>query len=354
MDDKQNSVPRQDDAAGKKSILKKTVRLLLWVTGIIIVLIVAALSCLVIFIEPAVKGVIENFGPEIAGVRFELEDISIKPFNGHVAIKNLTVYNPDGYDSEYALKLGDVALQTELLSWLPGRKSIIREIRLREITLNYETDLPLSENSNLNDILKHIKKSIPAKPDAAQSVAKPKVKTVNKPVSQPDAKPETVAQKSPAPEKNPRRFQLDKLTVENVRAVVIPRHAPQFKAPVTVTLPEIEPLGTDEKGLTGAELAWAAGSQVATGLTVSILQSGTQIYENLSVQGMKIDESIRKKSREYSGDIKNIVESVKADDLDSALLHGAELLEKAEKDEELKQLGKSLKQLFKKNKRKNK
>ena len=91
-----------------KKVVKFLCRLIAWIIALVLI----ALVALLIFIDPIIKGVVENFGPEIAGVRFELESISVSLFRGRVEIKNLYMYNPEGFNSEYAVKLGDVAMET--------------------------------------------------------------------------------------------------------------------------------------------------------------------------------------------------------------------------------------------------
>ena len=54
-------------------MIKKMVKFLCRLIAWIIALVLIALVALLIFIDPIIKGVVENFGPEIAGVRFELE-----------------------------------------------------------------------------------------------------------------------------------------------------------------------------------------------------------------------------------------------------------------------------------------
>lgn len=349
--------------------MKKIIKGILWTIGTIISLLLIALVCLIIFIDPILKGVIEGFGPEIAGVRFELESISTSIFKGRIAIKNLIMYNPDGYSSEYAAKLGDVAFETDIKSWLSGQKAIIREVRLRDVTINYETEFPLSEKSNLSDILAHIK-GVANPPAEAAAPAAPAEKapepatTVEKESKDVEVKPEvqiepakpavqaTPAPAAPAPaEKTPeyegRTFQLDKLIVENVRVVVIPKGMPQFQVPLTLTLPQMGPVGADAKGLPGAKIAEALAAEIVYGVTRSVLESSAEIYRIVSEQGMKLAEDVDKKVKDYTADTNELTKSIKEDNVGEAIRQGGELLQKVSEDKDIQDIGKGIMNFFK-------
>ena len=336
-------------------MMKKMVKFLCRLIAWIIALVLIALVALLIFIDPIIKGVVENFGPEIAGVRFELESISVSLFRGRVEIKNLYMYNPEGFNSEYAVKLGDVAMETEVMSWIGKKKGIIREIRLRDVTVNYETPFPNVTDSNIQAILDNVKAA------AGQPEQQPEPEQPSKPVSQepapqeqPEQQPESAPQEKPvesAAEPVPaddgqRRFQLDKLIIENVQLAVVIKNKPEIRIPITVTLPDMGPVGTDEKGLTGTEIAFALASQIVRGLTNSVIQSSDQIYRDGSAQGMKIADEVKTHVKNYEESVKDTVKTWKSGDKAEAIRKGQEVLDNVLKDEKIKETGKDLKNLW--------
>ena len=339
--------------------IKKLVKLFFRIIGTVLALVLIALVALLIFIDPIIKGVVENFGPEIAGVRFELESISVKLFRGRVEIKNLYMYNPEGFNSDYAVKLGDVAMETDVMSWINQKKAIIREVRLRDVTVNYETPFPNVTDSNIQAILDNVQAA------AGQQASAPESAPAEKPVEKPVEKPaEPVAKSEPAeksaesaPESAPaeksvpeddgqRRFQLDKLIIENVQLAVVIKNKPEIRIPITVTLPDMGPVGTDEKGLTGVELAFALSAEIVRGLTDSVVRSSDQIYRDATKQGMKIADDVKEHVKGYESSVKDAVKSWKSGDKNEAIQKGQEILDNVLKDEKIKETGKELKNLW--------
>lgn len=336
------------------SFPKKYAKMLFKVIGSILALILIALIALLIFIDPIIKGVVENFGPEIAGVRFELEDISVSLFRGRVEIKNLYMYNPEGFNSEYAVKLGDVAMETEVMSWIGKKKAIIREIRLRDVTVNYEAPFPKLTESNLQAILDHVQKVAGQQASQTQSAPEESApapeEPAEKPAEEPAEKPveEPVEESAPAAEEDDqRRFQLDKLIIENVQLAVVIKNRPEIRIPITITLPEMGPVGTDEKGLTGTEIAFALAAEIVRGLTRSVIQSSDQISRDVTRQGMKIVEDVKGQVKDYTDSVKDVVDSWKNGDKSEAVQKGQEVLDNVLKDENIKETGKELKNFFK-------
>lgn len=336
------------------SFPKKFAKMLFKVIGSILALILIALIALLIFIDPIIKGVVENFGPEIAGVRFELEDISVSLFRGRVEIKNLYMYNPEGFNSEYAVKLGDVAMETEVMSWIGKKKAIIREIRLRDVTVNYEAPFPKLTESNLQVILDHVQKVAGQQASQTQSAPEESAPVPEEPAEEPAEEPveepaeEPVEESAPAAEEDDqRRFQLDKLIIENVQFAVVIKNRPEIRIPITITLPEMGPVGTDEKGLTGTEIAFALSAEIVRGLTDSVIRSSDQISRDVTRQSMKIVDDVKGQVKDYTDSVKDVVDSWKNGDKNEAVQKGQEVLDNVLKDETIKETGKELKNFFK-------
>ena len=336
------------------SFPKKFAKMLFKVIGSILALILIALIALLIFIDPIIKGVVENFGPEIAGVRFELEDISVSLFRGRVEIKNLYMYNPEGFNSEYAVKLGDVAMETEVMSWIGKKKAIIREIRLRDVTVNYEAPFPKLTDSNLQAILDHVQKAAGQQASQTQSAPEESAPVPEEPAEEPAEEPveepaeEPVEESAPAAEEDDqRRFQLDKLIIENVQLAVVIKNRPEIRIPITITLPEMGPVGTDEKGLTGTEIAFALSAEIVRGLTDSVIRSSDQISRDVTRHGMKIVDDVKGQVKDYTDSVKGVVDSWKNGDKSEAVQKGQEVLDNVLKNETIKETGKELKNFFK-------
>ncbi len=287
----ENQPAAEEKESGKKqkkkcSIGKRIVKWVLRSVAAIFLLLIILVTAVLIFIDPIVKTAIVKIGPKVAGVDIELEDISVQIFKGRVEITNMVIGNPAGYNSEYAAHLGDIAVETDILSWLGEGKKIIRDIKIKDVTINYETTLPFSNNSNLDDIVNHIKAvaagEIPVSGQTALSYHSAKFICASIfPVMPGDANIPV------AVNDGQKRFQIDKISIKNVRLVVVPKDFPNFSVPLTITLPEMGPVGTNPEGLTGPEIAAELAGQILLGIVRSVHDSSKEIYQNLSSQGLQ-------------------------------------------------------------------
>ena len=141
-------------------------------------------------------------------------------------------------------------------------------------------------------------------------------------------------------------WHMDKLIIENVQLAVVIKNKPEIRIPITVTLPDMGPVGTDEKGLTGVELAFALSAEIVRGLTDSVVRSSDQIYRDATKQGMKIADDVKKHVKGYESSVKDAVKSWESGDKNEAIQKGQEILDNVLKDEKIKETGKELKNLW--------
>jgi hypothetical protein len=101
------------------------VMILLTIT--VVFLLVYLLSC---GLGHCIKSAIENRDRHILGVDITIEHIKADPFSGHVEAQNLIVHNPDGYESDFLLKVDKVffdldfwaLIKTTVRSWFVARQ----------------------------------------------------------------------------------------------------------------------------------------------------------------------------------------------------------------------------------------
>jgi hypothetical protein len=305
----ESGTPENDkNKSEKKPVFKRISKWFLRGVAAVFLLLVILLAGILIFIDPIVKKAIVELGPEIAGVNIELEDISVQIFKGRVEITNMVIGNPQGYNSGYAAKLGDVAVETDISSWLGDGKKIFREIRVKNVTVNYETELPFDNHSNLHEIVDHIKKVSGKAPESTETA----VFSGFRHNFYASISHSILADAQSADSE--KRFQIDKLIVENVRVVVIPKKFPKFNAPITVVFPEMGPVGTNPEGLTAVEIAFALSEQLLLGIVDSVKISSQEIYQNLSTQGLQSANDLltgtRKVINDARSDGKKVIENI--------------------------------------------
>ena len=243
-----------NDSAKKSSPHKRfVIKPLIWIVGILLVLILAAL----IFINPLLKFGIESIGSKIAGVDMKVESINVSPLQGRMEIRELIISNPadKGYASDYAIRLGHVDADIVPSTLVCGPKTVVEDITLKDIIIHYETGLLL--NSNLQDILDNLNR-LSGKSDKKEDKAEKKE------------------------ESEGRNLQVDHFVMENVGLYIIAKGTTKTGAGIPLTIPDIGPLGTNPEGITPAELCIDALTEI---LVCASKQAGLKISDSVVQAG---------------------------------------------------------------------
>ena len=199
---------------------KKKSSLLVKIVLAVVVLIVVLLVVGILLIDPIAKNALEKGAPLVLGTNVSVERIHIEPFNGRVEITNLVIDNPkESYSSEYAIKLGDIVADINLAT-VTKKKIHIEEMRMKEVNVNYETNVI---NSNLQDILDNVKKL-----DTAEKKEKAE---------------------EPEKEAKEKTLQVDVIELSRV-GVTIQAKGVAAGLPISVSIDPLTNLGTDEDGIT--------------------------------------------------------------------------------------------------------
>lgn len=141
--------------------MKKIVKIMLI---LFVVCIVAAFLFFTMLIDKTVKHGVELVGPQIVGVPVALEDVDISVFTGSGEITNLVIGNPDGFDTEFLVKVDRAHLDVDLKTLLSD-KIIIEEIIVEGPEFAYEMSL---KGSNISKFLENLKRG--KKDDAEEGV----------------------------------------------------------------------------------------------------------------------------------------------------------------------------------------
>ena len=232
---------------------KKKSGLLIKIILAVVVLIVVLLVVGILLIDPIAKNALEKGAPLVLGTNVSVERIHIEPFNGRVEITNLVIDNPkESYSSEYAIKLGDIVADVNLAT-VTKKKIHIEEMRMKEVNVNYETNVI---NSNLQDILDNVKKL-----DSSEKSEK--------------------AQEKPGEEAEAKTLQVDVIELDNVGVSVIAKGA-KAGLPIHMTIDPMGPLGEDEEGITPVGLTMRILGAI---VTTAIKAGGGTVSEAASTVG---------------------------------------------------------------------
>jgi hypothetical protein len=108
-------------------------------------LVIAMLCVLYFSINWIARSGVEKFGPKLTQTRVRIEGLDISPLSGKGVVRGILIENPDGFETENAIKLEEVRVTVDLAS-LFSERFVIKEIVVRAPEITYET------NGNTNNI----------------------------------------------------------------------------------------------------------------------------------------------------------------------------------------------------------
>lgn len=119
------------------------------VVGILLIAAVIASVLLVGRLEPTIISTIESYGEASTGteVRLRAANVSVRESSG--TLSGLSIGNPEGYETDFALQLDEIRLDVEPESLVSG-PLVLNEIVVSGATLNAEQR---GDSSNLTEIL---------------------------------------------------------------------------------------------------------------------------------------------------------------------------------------------------------
>ena len=175
-------------------------------------------------LEGIVKDIIEDVGTEVTGTPVSLSSVKIDLKTGKGKLRGLTIANPKGYKSDYALKLDTIVVRISPKS-LTQPVIVINQVKIDGAKLNAEQR---GQKTNLSDLLENMEKS------------------GNKGAT----KPEPPANE---PSTDEVRLMMEKFAFINTQATVISEYTEQK----TIKIPDIrrKNIGNKKTGLTPEQLA---------------------------------------------------------------------------------------------------
>ncbi|HET6528181.1 MAG TPA: AsmA family protein [Balneolaceae bacterium] len=93
-------------------------RVLLYIFGIIVVIVVIGFIVLSFTVDGMVKSGIEEVGSEMLQTQVDVDDVSISILDGTGTIEGIAVQNPEGFSDSAAIKLQSIHLSLDLSSLL--------------------------------------------------------------------------------------------------------------------------------------------------------------------------------------------------------------------------------------------
>ena len=113
-----------------KKPMKKVVKVILWVVGAIVALILL----LPLWIGPLVRGVANSIVPGKTGTTFHLGRFGLNQYTGGLSVGDLQLGNPEGYNEKEAVNLGSLDVNVAMTSLL-SKKIRIESVALDGLTV---------------------------------------------------------------------------------------------------------------------------------------------------------------------------------------------------------------------------
>ena len=136
--------------------MKKSLKVLRIVLLVIVIAVVAAVIIINLFADRAVKIGIETAASKTLNVGVNIDDVDLSVMGGSLALQNLIIKNPPGYQHDKLLDLRNAKIEVNVMSLLNDVVNI-KEIKLDGMEVTIE-QRGISGN-NLQDVIAAIPKS---------------------------------------------------------------------------------------------------------------------------------------------------------------------------------------------------
>ena len=219
--------------------MKKLLKIVLWSAVALVVLAVLLIATLPLWLGPVARPIANCLGPRITQTDFYLGGLSLNPYTGRLAVRDLRIGTPAGYAEPTALNLGSLVVVLDGAS-LAGDCLHVREVTLKDCFVSY-----LYGGENGIDNLTQLKMNVSGGEDKPTADA-PESETADPVAAEPEAKDFKVI--------------VDRLSVSGVRV--------KFQM-LTIPVPPITltDLGKKSNGLTLAELTAQVWEAILKGAT---------------------------------------------------------------------------------------
>merc|ERR1719271_1859929 len=126
------------------------------------------------FLGRVAASTIERIDQGLLGVDIDIEDTDVQLWFGRIDLLNVTVNNPEGFQSEYLLKAHRITIDLDVLALVCslGKRIVIEELTLDTIDAIIEYDGYVYGTSNVQKVLDFIEKN-EGKPDDQPAAAAP-------------------------------------------------------------------------------------------------------------------------------------------------------------------------------------
>jgi len=153
---------------------------------------------------------IESYDKKLLGVDVEVGSMKVNPFGGFISIKDLTVKNPDKFESDYLLHAGSIKIDLQMHTAILSRFQtiVVDKVSFKNIDAIFEKKGYIWGESNFHVVIEHLSGG-GDKPAEASDAA-----TTTK--SDDATKPDASAKPGEATEGGGRKIIIKEVTLEDI------------------------------------------------------------------------------------------------------------------------------------------
>lgn len=221
---------------------------ILIIAGVLLVVGVVGLVIVAMNLGSIVKSGIETVGPKLTKTELKLDKAGFGLFAGRVELTGLFVGNPEGFKSESAIRVGEIAVQVKPSS-LAGAVVEIDEITIKSPVITYEQAFG---GNNISKLLANVNESTAALAGG---------------------KDDKTAPADPASQK---RFRVKLVRVEGATVKIGATMLGGTALPIPLPPITIENIGTSGNGVTAGELTGEVLKQVLSAVTRAVTENLTK------------------------------------------------------------------------------
>ena len=120
--------------------------------GVLIVVIAGGLYFVFSSLDSIIKAAVEKYGSEITQTKVTLNEVKLSVTSGKGALRGFTLGNPKGFNTESAMKFGEVSVSVDPTT-VTSDVIVIKEVRITGPQVTYELG---SDGSNFDAIQKNV------------------------------------------------------------------------------------------------------------------------------------------------------------------------------------------------------
>ena len=149
-------------------------KILLLIVGALVLLAISLVFVFSLLAGKAIVAGIESIGPEVTKTTVELDSADLSMLSGKGSIRGLIVGNPDGFNSDHLMKLGEFTVDLAPASLLSD-KIIVEELVIERPELIYETTL---RGTNFGTLLENVEAYVGEEEEEASESKRFEVKRI--------------------------------------------------------------------------------------------------------------------------------------------------------------------------------